>query len=77
MEDAVVVCNTFTRENELRPYIDFCRSRDIPYTSIIVENRHGNKSIHGVPEKTMEAMFNRFSVCLRGNGDAILEQGPS
>ena len=76
MEDAVVVCNTFTRERELRPYIDFCKSRKIPYTSIIVENRHGNKSIHGVPENTMEAMLNRFSVSLRGQ-DAILEQGPS
>lgn len=77
MEDAVVVCNTFTREKELRPYIDFCKSHKIPYASIIVENRHGNKSIHGVPEHTMQAMHNRFSVCLRGDGDAILGQGPS
>lgn len=77
MKNSVAVCNTFTRERELRPYIDFAKYNNIPYTSIIIENRHGNKSIHGVPERTMDAMFNRFSISLRGDNDAILEQGPS
>ncbi len=77
LHKTVVVCNTFTTENELHPYISYCQTHRVPFISLIVENRHGNKSIHGVPERTMDAMFNRFSISLRGDNDAILEQGPS
>jgi len=32
--------------------------------SIIVENRHGGKNVHGVPEDKVEIMRNRFEIKL-------------
>lgn len=61
----VAVSNTFTTEKELAPYIEMAHNLGIPYTVIIVENRHGNSSVHDVPESTMQKMENRFSVKLR------------
>ncbi|AZF89733.1 hypothetical protein QE332_gp122 [Pseudomonas phage vB_PaeM_LCK69] len=62
--DAVIVSNTSTREREVAPYIDMAEEFGYTVISLIVENRHGNKSVHDVPESTMEAMRNRFSVKL-------------
>ncbi|ADF58255.1 hypothetical protein PJG4_021 [Pseudomonas phage JG004] len=62
--DAVIVSNTGTREREIKPYIDMAEEFGYTVISLIVENRHGNKSVHDVPENTMEAMRNRFSVKL-------------
>lgn len=58
------VSNTFTTEKELKPYVDLAKEMEIPYTVIVVENRHGNKSIHNVPEETVEKMRKRFSIKL-------------
>jgi hypothetical protein len=33
-------------------------------TSMIVENRHGGKNEHGVPDDKLETMKNRFEVKL-------------
>ena len=60
----VAVANTFTTEKELRQYLNLAEELNVPVTSIIVENRHGNKSIHNVPEETLIKMKNRFSVKL-------------
>ena len=62
----VVVCNTFTRESELAPYIDYCKKNKIQFVSLIVENRHENQSIHGVPPNVMTKMRDRFSFNLDG-----------
>ncbi|WIC39330.1 AAA family ATPase [Pseudomonas phage vFB297] len=62
--DAVIVSNTSSREREVAPYIDMAEEFGYTVISLIVENRHGNKSVHDVPESTMEAMRNRFSVKL-------------
>ncbi|ATI16124.1 hypothetical protein [Pseudomonas phage HJ01] len=62
--DAVIVSNTSTREREVEPYIDMAEEFGYTVISLIVENRHGNKSVHDVPESTMEAMRKRFSVKL-------------
>ena len=32
--------------------------------SLIVENRHGGKNVHGVPDETLEKMEQRFSIKL-------------
>ncbi|MNZ78994.1 hypothetical protein D3C78_975870 [compost metagenome] len=60
----VVVSNTSTTEKELKPYLDLAEKYGYNVTSLITENRHGNQSIHGVPEETMVQMRNRFSVKL-------------
>lgn len=60
------VHNTFTRVREMRPYFELADKYQYRVITLVVENRHGNKSIHGVPEETMERMENRFSIKLNG-----------
>lgn len=63
--DNIVVSNTFTTEKELKPYLGLAKQNGYRVVSLIIENRHGNESIHGVPEGTMQKMEDRFSVKLR------------
>ena len=61
----VFVANTFTTEKELNPYFELAKEYNYRVISLIVENRHGNSSIHNVPEESMHAMEKRFTVKLR------------
>lgn len=61
----IAVANTFTTEKELQPYLDLATKYDYTIVSIVVENRHGNKSIHGVPDAALDAMSNRFTYKLK------------
>lgn len=60
----VAVTNTFTQEWEFEQYIALAERYGYTVHSIIVENRHGNKSVHEVPEGTVQKMRNRFKVKL-------------
>jgi predicted kinase len=60
----IVVSNTSTTANEMEPYLVLARKYDYKVVSLIVENRHGSKSVHGVPDITMEKMRNRFEIKL-------------
>ena len=60
----VVVSNTFTQEWEMEPYLALARKYDYKVVSLVVENRHGNKSVHNVPDETIEKMRNRFNIKL-------------
>jgi predicted kinase len=60
----VVVSNTFTREWEMQPYIDLANKYEYRVFSLIVENRHENDSIHGVPPEAVENMKKRFEIRL-------------
>lgn len=64
-EPRIIVANTSTTEKEMQPYIDMAEKYDYMVISLIVENRHGGKNSHGVPEETLEKMENRFSIKLR------------
>lgn len=63
---AVFIHNTSTMEKEVQPYLGMVEESSFDWIvrSIIVENRHGNESLHGVPDHAMEAMRNRFSLKL-------------
>lgn len=61
---SLAVCNTFTQEWEMKPYLDLAEKYGYTVHTIIVENRHGNKSIHDVPESTIERMRSRFEIKL-------------
>ena len=61
---SIAVCNTFTQEWEMKPYLEMAEKLGYTVFSIVVENRHGNKSIHNVPEKTIEKMRKRFQIKL-------------
>lgn len=60
----IVVANTFTTEKELKPYTELAELYEYQVFSLIVENRHGNTSVHNVPEETMKRMKDRFSIKL-------------
>lgn len=60
----VIVENTNTTEKELKPYLDMAANAGYRVRSLIVENRHGNESIHNVPTASLEKMKARFSVKL-------------
>jgi predicted kinase len=60
----IVVSNTSTTEKELEPYLELAKKYDYQVVSLIVENRHGSKSIHNVPEETLIKMKDRFDIKL-------------
>ena len=60
----IVVSNTFTQEWEMQAYFDLASKYDYRVFSIIVENRHGGKNLHGVPDDTLKKMKDRFQISL-------------
>jgi predicted kinase len=60
----IVVSNTSTQEWEMKPYFDLAKEFGYTVFAIIVENRHGGKNQHDVPEDKIEQMINRFEVKL-------------
>ena len=60
----IVVSNTNTTEKELEVYLTLANKYEYKIVSLIVENRHGGKSIHNVPDEIMEKMKNRFTIKL-------------
>lgn len=50
----VVVSNTFTRVEEMRPYID------LPYPAIVIHCTGKFRTIHGVPKEVMKKMRDRW-----------------
>ena len=61
---SVVVSNTFTQEWEMQPYFDIAKKYNMQVVTLVVENRHGNASVHSVPASTIEKMKNRFQIKL-------------
>ena len=60
----VIVSNTSTTEKEVQRYQQLAEELGVNFVSLIVENRHGGKNVHGVPEAKIQQMKNRFSVKL-------------
>ena len=52
----IFVCNTFISTSEMTPYIKLADEHGYKVFSIIVENRHGNNSVHGVPDEKRQEM---------------------
>lgn len=60
----VIVSNTFTQEWEMEAYYLLAEELGYRVVSMIVENRHGGKNVHGVPDEKLQAMKDRFEVKL-------------
>ena len=60
----IVVANTFTQEWEMKEYFELAEKYGYKVFTLIVENRHGGKSVHNVPDTTMGNMLNRFEIKL-------------
>ena len=63
-EELIVVHNTFTADWEMDAYFDLAREHGYAVHTIIVENRHGSKNVHDVPQDVVKAQIERFSVIL-------------
>ncbi len=61
---SVIVSNTSTTEKEVYVYKAIAEEAGADFVSLVVENRHGNSSIHSVPDYVMINMKNRFVVAL-------------
>ncbi len=62
--ERIAVANTFTREWEMDAYYVMAEKHGYTVFSVIVENRHNGKNVHGVPDEKVEAMRSRFQVKL-------------
>lgn len=62
--ETIIVANTFTTQKEMQPYLDMAETHGYRVFSVIVENRHGNASIHNVPNQTVEKMKARFEIVI-------------
>lgn len=51
--ECIIVDNTNCKESEFQHYKDFAEQHGYTVFVLIVENRHGNKSVHDVPEHTL------------------------
>jgi predicted kinase len=60
----IVVSNTFTQEWEMKEYFELAEKYGYRVFTLIVENRHGNKSVHDVPDATIGNMLHRFQIKL-------------
>ena len=60
----IVVANTFTQEWEMDEYFKMAERYNYRVHTVIVENRHGNENVHGVPEDKLQQMKDRFQIKL-------------
>jgi predicted kinase len=64
MGNDVVISNTNSQDWEMKYYEDLAEKYSYRVFHIIVENRHGNKNNHEVPDIVVEKMKKRFSISL-------------
>ena len=65
--ERIIIANTNTTEKETKPYIELAEKYGYMVFHLVVENRHGGKDTHNVPEDTLTRMENNIknSVKLR------------
>lgn len=61
----IIVSNTSTSEKELKPYMDLAEEYGYRVISLVTENRHGNDSVHNVPQETRDAQERRLRNSLK------------
>lgn len=49
----LIIADTNVKIRDLQLYLDLAAEYNYRVISLVLENRHGNKSIHDVPDKTM------------------------
>ena len=62
--EKVIIANTNTREKEFAIYYELAEKFGYVVFSLIVENRHNGKNIHGVSDEKVEEMKARFEIKL-------------
>ena len=67
----IVVHNTNTSEKELKPYLDMAEKFGYKVASLVVENRHGNKDVHNVPQEVRDGQEKRLRDSLKLQGSSL------
>lgn len=62
---SVVVHNTATTEKDVAIYQDIAVQQGARFVSIVVENRHGNGSVHGVPQEVRECQERKLRASIK------------
>lgn len=62
--EKISVTNTFTKESEMSIYFELAKQYNYRVFSLVVENRHGGKNVHNVPDDIVNKMRERFQVVL-------------
>jgi predicted kinase len=60
----VFVDNTFTIDWEIEPYFKLAAEFNYDVFVLTVENHHGNKNLHGIPEEQLKKMAEKYKVKL-------------
>lgn len=60
----IFVANTFTQEWEMNDYFKLAEKYGYMVVTLICENRHDGKNVHGVDSETLIKMKNRFQIKL-------------
>lgn len=63
--EGIVVDNTNTKPKEFQWYIDEAEKAGATVVCLVVENRHGNDSIHNVPQDTRDKQEARIRQSLK------------
>lgn len=63
--DKVIVSNTSTREQDVQLYKGLAEAEGYTFFSMVVENRHGGKSIHAVPTESIIRQYNGLSKSIK------------
>lgn len=61
----IIVSNTSTTEKELKPYFTIAEEFGYQVISLVVENRHGNDSIHEIPQHIRDQQEKRLRSSLK------------
>ncbi len=64
-DTSVVVHNTATTEKDVAIYQDIAMQHGARFVSIVVENRHGNDSVHGVPQEVREGQERKLRASIK------------
>jgi predicted kinase len=56
----IIIANTNITEKDYKPYVEMASTYNYKVFSLVVENLHGHKSVHNVPDETLEKMKTKF-----------------
>ena len=68
----IAVHNVFPIEEHLIPYYELAEKYNCQVTTLIIENRHGNKSVYDMPEENVKELANKFEIKLTPELDTII-----
>jgi predicted kinase len=63
--EMVIIANTNTKPKEFKVYEQYAKANSYMVITMILENRHGGKNVHNVPEDVLTRQENALSMNLK------------